>query len=183
MFTPNEATMPAHSTHQTWLRRWRAISLPRLQGRDSTKTSNLQSKLRPLREPLVLWTISAIFTIIYSLAVHHVLLEGNPRIGSILLSATDTNYIVSVLSQLFATLVVRTLEAALDALRWALASRANGLSFGNFVQLSGATDLFVVVMVMLGSRLRSCSGIVRLLLPVGSLFFGSILKCKVLSAL
>lgn len=163
--------------------RLRRISLPRpFKGWHTVGTAtNLGAKARPLREPLLLWGFGTIFTIIYSIAVHHVLLKGNARIGGIVLSATDTNYIVSVLSQFFATLVARTLEAALDSLRWALAARTQGLSFGNFVQISGATDLFVVTIVMIWSKFRSCSGIIRLLIPLGSLFFGSILKCKVLS--
>lgn len=156
----------------------RRISLPRLFKGWHLNTAHLSSKARSLREPLVLWVIGTIFTVIYSIAVHHVLLKGNPRVGGILLSATDTNYIVSVLSQFFATLVARSLEAALDALRWALAARTRGLSFGNFVQLSGATDLLIVAIFMIWSKFRSCSGVIRLLIPVGSLFFGSILKCE-----
>ncbi|KAK4443284.1 hypothetical protein QBC34DRAFT_452626 [Podospora aff. communis PSN243] len=138
----------------------------------------LGPKARTLREPIGLWILTAILTIIFSLAAHHVLFLGNPKTGSIRLSATDTNYIVSVLSQFFATVAVRTLEACLDVLRWALAARHNGLSFGNFVQLSGATDLFVALIVMLTTKLWSSAGLIRLLLPVGSLFFGSILKFK-----
>ncbi|KXX75179.1 hypothetical protein MMYC01_209621 [Madurella mycetomatis] len=156
---------------------WRAIAqLHPLRG--PCNFASLRLKAKPLTEPLVLWTFTAVFSVIYSLAVHHVLLEGNPRIGSILLSATDTNYIVSVLSQFYATLVDRTIGATLDALRWALAARGSGPSFPNFVPLSGATDLFVVAIVMLASGLRSWSGVIRLLLPVGSLLFGSVLKFK-----
>lgn len=153
------------SAYRFSLEVWRAISqLHPLSGRCSF--ASLRLKVRPLSEPLALWVFSAVFSVIYSLTVHHVLLEGDPRIGSILLSATDTNYIVSVLSQFYATLIDRTIGASLDALRWALAARGSGPSFPNFVSLGGATDLFVVAIVMLASGLRSWSGVVRYAYPI-----------------
>jgi hypothetical protein len=122
---------------------------------------HILSNIRTLSLPLTLWCVACIFTVLYSWGVHHVLLRGVPQIGTLPLPASTANYAVSLLSQVFSTLVDELVKSALDAFRWELAARKQGVSFPTFFQLSGATDLFSVFRFVYASRGRSPLGVLR----------------------
>jgi hypothetical protein len=63
------------------------------------------SKAKIISMPLSFWIFTAIFIILYSFYVYRALLSPNPQVGSLLLSASNTNVLVSVLSQVCAKLV------------------------------------------------------------------------------
>jgi hypothetical protein len=60
--------------------------------------------------------------------------DPSPQVGNLLLSASNTNVLVSVLSQVFAELVLLLFMGAFDSLRWQLASRRSGVSMATFCQ-------------------------------------------------
>ncbi|KAG7107153.1 hypothetical protein HYQ44_013719 [Verticillium longisporum] len=134
---------------------------------------------RPIWLPLTAWLASALFTVLYSLFIHKVLIRRDPKIGVLVFEASVTNLLLSIFSQLYAMVLCFMVQGLLDALRWSLSSRVDGkggTSASSFFQLSPATDWFSVLKFILESRLRNTWGIFRLALPFMGLGFGSVLK-------
>ncbi|KAH8897676.1 hypothetical protein GQ53DRAFT_679020 [Thozetella sp. PMI_491] len=131
---------------------------------------------KSLGSPLVFWLFTTIFGVIYSLGVYRVLLQGKPQIGILTLTASETNYIVALLSQIFSLVTDFTARCILNSLRWELATRKQGVSFLSFFQLSAATNFHTLAFFTIAGRFRSLWGVLRMLLPILSVFFGSILK-------
>ncbi|KAF3351905.1 hypothetical protein VdG1_09517 [Verticillium dahliae VDG1] len=105
---------------------------------------------RPIWLPLTAWLASALFTVLYSLFIHKVLIRRDPKIGVLVFEASVTNLLLSIFSQLYAMVLC--------------------------FMLSPATDWFSVLKFILDSRLRNTWGIFRLALPFMGLGFGSVLK-------
>ncbi|EEY20129.1 conserved hypothetical protein [Verticillium alfalfae VaMs.102] len=105
---------------------------------------------RPIWLPLTAWLASALFTVLYSLFIHKVLIRRDPKIGVLVFEASVTNLLLSVFSQLYAMVLC--------------------------FMLSPATDWFSVLKFILDSRLKNTWGIFRLALPFMGLGFGSVLK-------
>lgn len=126
-----------------------------------TRWSRMREKGGLLWAPLGLLIATFLFLILYSLYVYDILIIAEPHLGSLLMSASDTNLAVSILSQIFAQLVGLLIGVVLDTLRWQLASRADGVSFSTFFQLGGATTWISVLTFTLASGLRNLSGVFR----------------------
>jgi hypothetical protein len=111
--------------------------------------------------PLSLWTFSVSFFALFSLYISQALVNPAPHLGKLLLSASNTNLLVSVLSQVFATLVNTLFTEALDSMRWQLAARTDGLAMPTFFELSSATSMIATLMFTVVSPLESLWGVVR----------------------
>ncbi|KAK4041495.1 hypothetical protein C8A01DRAFT_14761 [Parachaetomium inaequale] len=98
------------------------------------------SKTKEIWPLMLLWVFMAVFTILYAVFIYRTLLSGDPGIGSLLPSASDTNLAVSILSQVFANVVDMLLTGVFDVLRWQLAARFAGISATTFFQLSSSTQ-------------------------------------------
>jgi hypothetical protein len=109
--------------------------------------STIWSKAKTISMSLSLWVFTAIFVILYSIYVYQALLSPSPQIGNLLLSASNTNVLVSVLSQVFAELVQLLFMGAFDLLRWQLASGRSGVSMATFFELSTSTEWLSVLLL------------------------------------
>jgi hypothetical protein len=89
---------------------------------------------------LSMLTFITLFIILYSVYIHQALLSPTPRIGSLMLSASDTNLFVSILSQFFSEALQHLCLNAFDSAKWALAGRTKGVSMTTFFVMSGATQ-------------------------------------------
>src|SRR5947207_1967721 len=84
-------------------------------------------KAKSIWGSLLLWIVLVIFTIVYSTYAYQVLLNPDPYIGTLILSASNTNILVSILSQIFGTVVQMLFTNAFDLFRWELAARVQGV--------------------------------------------------------
>lgn len=137
-------------------------------------------RCRPISFFLSAWVGSVVFTVVYCLFIYRILILGNPQVGAWTFDASLTNLLLSILSQVYAMLLMFMALGLLDALRWTLAARVErgGTSASSFFQLSPATDWLSVFKFIYGSKFRSLWGLLRLSLPFMGLGFGSILKCE-----
>ncbi|KAH6692741.1 hypothetical protein F5X68DRAFT_250986, partial [Plectosphaerella plurivora] len=116
------------------------------------RRDTILERCRPISFFLSAWAGSVVFTVVYCLFIYHILIVGDPQIGSWTFDASLTNLLLSILSQLYAMLLI-------------------------FFQLSPATDWLSVFKFIYGSKFRSLWGLLsRLSLPFMGLGFGSILK-------
>jgi hypothetical protein len=109
--------------------------------------STIWPKAKTISMSLSLWIFTTIFVTLYSIYVYQALLSPSPQVGSLLLSASNTNVLVSVLSQVFAELVRLVFMGALDSLRWQLASGRSGVSVATFIELGTATGWLPVLLL------------------------------------
>ncbi|KAM0269242.1 hypothetical protein ACHAQH_009816 [Verticillium albo-atrum] len=140
---------------------------------------NFWGHCRPIWLPLTAWFASAVFTLLYSMFIHKVLIERDPKIGVLVFEASVTNLLLSIFSQLYAMVLCFMVQGLLDALRWSLSSRVGdraGTSASSFFQLSPATDWFSVLKFILDTNFKKSWGLFRLALPFMGLGFGSVLK-------
>ena len=84
----------------------------------------------------------------YSLYIVKSLMDDDPPANWILLSASNANLLISVLSQLFVFSLSIVIGSTLDALRWQLASSDRGISLETFFGLSRATQLLPALRIM-----------------------------------
>lgn len=110
---------------------------------------------------MALWLFIAIFTVLYSVYIYKSLLSPDPAIGNLLPSASDTNLVVSVLSQVLANSVDVLLTGVFDVLRWQLASRLAGISATTFFQLSSSTQWIALLSLTITKFSSSGVGLVR----------------------
>ncbi|KAL2269322.1 hypothetical protein VTJ83DRAFT_1506 [Remersonia thermophila] len=136
------------------------------------------SRARELWPLVSLWVFLAVFSVLYSVYVYKSLLSDDPAIGHWLPSASDTNLVVSVLSQVFANSIDLLLLGVFDVLRWQLAARFPGVSAATFFQLSSSTGWVPMLFLTLNRISSGGIGLIRLLLPLLGLYFGSSLKFK-----
>jgi len=79
------------------------------------------------------------FTAFVSQYVYQVLIADHPHVGRLFLSPSNTNLLITILSQVFGLLIQVLFKNIFDILRWQLASRERGVPIPTFLQLSGAT--------------------------------------------
>ena len=143
-----------------------------------TTTKKIWRNIPPARSLLTSYLATLIFTLLYCLFIHHVLINKKPQVGAVLFDATTSNLLISIFSQLFVLLSDATVCGLLDTMRTALASRSGGTSASAFFGISAATGWLSAF------RLASVNGFsdvwcdFRLILPVLGLLFGSVLKCQ-----
>jgi hypothetical protein len=117
------------------------------------------SKSKLLRLPLLFLVLSIAFVAVFGWYVHDAMLAENPPVN-ILLSASNTNILVSVLSQAFAMVLQLLYSEIFNFLRWQLASRDGGVSASTFFTLSQATGLMPVFLFTIAKWLYSW-GLIR----------------------
>jgi hypothetical protein len=126
----------------------------RLEQPQPPRVSTTWSKAKTISASLNLWIFTAAFAILYSVYVYQALLSPSPQVGNLLLSASSTNVLVSVLSQVFAELVRFLFLAAFDSLRWQLASSSSGVSMTTFFELSIATGWSSAFLLAISDPIR-----------------------------
>ncbi|KAJ2894658.1 hypothetical protein MKZ38_007316 [Zalerion maritima] len=131
---------------------------------------SLQQKARSIWVTLALWVFTFAFIVLCSVYVYQVLLSPAPSLGKLLLPASGTNVIITVLSQVFVNAADVMICSILDHLRWHLAARTTGVSFLAFFGLSSATDWLSVLWFTVGGKVKTMWGavgpsFVRLLSP------------------
>jgi hypothetical protein len=102
-----------------------------------------------------------LFITFYSYYVYQALLAPEPQIGSMLLSASDTNLFVSIMSQIFSETMADLAVRALDTVRWGLAAGASGISLPAFFGLSSNTQWTMALFLALNDSLGIIWGALR----------------------
>lgn len=110
---------------------------------------------------LSLWGFVAIYAVLYSLYVAEALIDPNPRLGKLLLKAPQTNVLISVMSQIFVTLLGAVFKDAFDSLRWHLAASETGSALSTFFELGAATSWLAVILMAIFSLKSSLGGVIR----------------------
>ena len=114
-------------------------------GRPPTSCPTLRRKAQPIRNLLITFTLSLVFSILYILFINYVLIRGNVQIGSVFLSASTTNLLVSIFSQISATVSVLMICGLLGVLRLASAARKDGILATTFLGLGSAASWLQVL--------------------------------------
>ena len=125
---------------------------------------SLLSRARALQTSLIIYVLTAVFTVLYCIYVHQALLSPDPQIGDFLLSAPNANVLISCFSQIFAGLVAYLLADVLNQMRWQLAARPSGVLMSIFAITSSATEWHAAVLNFLrnwDSPLAWAFGLVR----------------------
>jgi hypothetical protein len=149
-------------------------------------TRNLWHNARAISDVLYLFVALLIFTVLYIVFIYYVLIKGKVHVGDLFLSASTTNLLVSIFSQIFVILAAITVHGLLAALRLAL-KNASLVAFVGVASSSGWTTVlkllaagwfydlwrnFRYALLAEGSLLVVILGI-----PIMCLAFGSVLKC------
>src|SRR3569833_97574 len=111
------------------------------------RTSNMSNsgprlaKIKRLRSKIIAWILMLPLTAFLNNYIYVVMLLDEPRVGKLdALSASDNNVAISVLSQVFAQIIVTMILSIAETFRWQLASRPSGVSLPMFLQLNDATN-------------------------------------------
>jgi hypothetical protein len=132
--------------------------------KEARHRANIPKKKDRIKEiwPLMLlWVFMTIFTILYAVYIYKTLLSSNPRIGSLLPSASDTNLVVSILSQVLANVVDVLILGVFDVMRWQLAARFAGVSATTFFQLGSSTQWVAVFFLTITKLSGVGLGVIR----------------------
>lgn len=127
----------------------------RLQDDPIVSYPTLVSKLQNSWMSFSLLVLLIIFAVLYSLYVSQTLLNPEPRLGKLLLEASDTNVLISVLSQVFAGLLSSLYQDVFDSMRWHFAARSAGLALPTFFELGAATSFVATFLLSVTSPLKS----------------------------
>ena len=136
----------------------RQTQVPMTDRSNNTRQSPLE-KAEALWIPFGLWALSVVFVAVYSFYIYEVLIASDPSLKHLLLPASSTNLLLSVLSQAFAQLIETLVSVVLNALRWQFAS--SGSSLGTFFGLSSATNWMSILMLTVASGFRNLWGLFR----------------------
>ncbi|KAK4164607.1 hypothetical protein QBC43DRAFT_210198 [Cladorrhinum sp. PSN259] len=155
--------------------RWTPLRLSNIKGAIFAFAARLCARARPLRSLLILYAFSVLFCFLFCTFIYAVLIKGHVETPGVLWTAAKTNYVVGVLSQFSAILTAATVKALLGALKRAFLYRRQGMEFASWVGLGGSEWWTVFQVAVVNGGLDPWCDI-RLLLPVMSLAFGSIVK-------
>ena len=147
--TPPEASGAQHETGMS-------PAVVENQGRRFALLKNLKKSWTLLS----LWLFLIIFVVLYSLYVSETLLNPSPKLGKLLLQASDTNLLISVLSQVLVGLLSSIYKDIFDALRWHFAIGVSGLAMPAFFELSAATSVIAAFLLSITS-IRPFWGFIR----------------------
>ncbi|KAK4450959.1 hypothetical protein QBC34DRAFT_484187 [Podospora aff. communis PSN243] len=152
----------------------------RTESRDGNARLRFWENVRASPARPLLWSFAAyfVFTVLYCLFIHHVLIRGKPRVGVIMFDATTSNLLISIFSQFFVLLCDSVIFGLLDVMRTALASRDGGTSASAFFGISAATGWLSTFRLASVTGFRDLWCNFRLMIPVLGLLFGSVLKFK-----
>jgi hypothetical protein len=105
-------------------------------------------KLRELKGFLQIYGISLVFSILYCWFIIVVLIDRHVETPlGVFWDGSTTNLVVSILSQITATLISSTLKSFLGVLKTVLLARPDGTSFASYVGLGEASGYLTVFQV------------------------------------
>jgi hypothetical protein len=131
---------------------------------------------RPIGSLLWMFLVFVVFSLLHCLFIYYVLIRGNVIIGSAIFDASTTNLLVSIFSQASAILADTTLRQLLGALRLSFATSANGTSAFTWFGIGLSSQWVTTAKFAAASYLMNIWCLLRLLLPLLNLGFGSVLK-------
>ncbi|KAL2272190.1 hypothetical protein FJTKL_07434 [Diaporthe vaccinii] len=142
-----------------------------------------KNNVGPLRDLLLSFGVSMIYSIVYWIFIYFVLIRGNIQIGSVLFDASKTNLLVSIFSQFAAILFDMVIRDLFGCLRLGFANTRRGLSLVNFLGMGASSSwlstLEFTIIKWIREKWRGLFSLwceLRLAIPIMGLAFGSVLK-------
>ena len=147
----------------------------------------MKNNVAPLRDLILSFAISVIYSVVYWTFIYFVLIRGNIQVGSVLFDASETNLLVSIFSQFAAILFDMVIRDLFGCLRLGFANRRRGFGLVNFLGMGASSSwlstLEFTVIKWVKDRWRGLFNLwceLRLAIPVMGLAFGSVLKCNLM---
>lgn len=144
-----------------------------------------KNNVGPLRDLLLSFGVSVIYSITYWIFIYFVLIRGNIQVGSVLFDASKTNLLVSIFSQFAAILFDMVIRDLFGCLRLGFANTRRGLSLVNFLGMGASSSwlstLEFAIIKWIREKWRGLFNLwceLRLAIPIMGLAFGSVLKCN-----
>lgn len=144
-----------------------------------------KNNVGPLRDLLLSFGISVIYSILYWIFIYFVLIRGNIQVRSVLFDASKTNLLVSIFSQFAAILFDMVIRDLFGSLRLGFANMRRGLSLVNFLGMGASSSwlstLEFTIVKWIREKWRGLFSLwceLRLTIPIMGLAFGSVLKCN-----
>jgi hypothetical protein len=106
---------------------------------------SLGQKARPIGDLILTFTVGLVFAILYILFINYVLIWGTVQVGSVFFNAPTANLLVSIFSQISATLSYMMVHGLFGALRLAFAARKGGILAPTFLGLGPAASWLEVL--------------------------------------
>lgn len=147
-----------------------------------------KNNVAPLRDLLLSFGISVVYSILYWIFIYFVLIRGDIQIGSVLFDASKTNLLVSIFSQFAAILFDMVIRDLFGSLRLGFASTRRGFPLVNFFAMGASSSwlstLEFTIIKWIREKWRAFFNLwceLRLAIPIMGLAFGSVLKCNLAS--
>lgn len=147
-----------------------------------------KNNVGPLRDLLLSFGVSVIYSIVYWIFIYFVLIRGNIQVGSVLFDASKTNLLVSIFSQFAAILFDMVIRDLFGCLRLGFANTRRGFSLVNFLGMGASSSwlstLEFTIIKWAREKWRGLFNLwceLRLAIPIMGLAFGSVLKCNMTS--
>lgn len=144
-----------------------------------------KNNVGPLRDLLLSFGVSVIYSIVYWIFIYFVLIRGNIQVGSVLFDASKTNLLVSIFSQFAAILFDMVIRDLFGCLRLGFTNTRRGLSLVNFLGMGASSSwlstLEFTIVKWTTDKWRGLFNLwceLRLAIPIMGLAFGSVLKCN-----
>lgn len=144
-----------------------------------------KNNVGPLRDLLLSFGVSVIYSIVYWIFIYFVLIRGNIQVGSVLFDASKTNLLVSIFSQFAAILFDMVIRDLFGCLRLGFTNTRRGLSLVNFLGMGASSSwlstLEFTIVKWTRDKWRGLFNLwceLRLAIPIMGLAFGSVLKCN-----
>jgi hypothetical protein len=122
-------------------------------GQFPTSYSKLAQNAPPIRDLLRTFTISLVVAIIYIIFIYYVLIQGTAQVGRLYFNASVANFLVSIFSQISASLADLMIRSLFGSLRHAFAARKDGISAPTFLGLGPDAGWLQVLNLALADRL------------------------------
>lgn len=144
-----------------------------------------KNNVGPLRDLLLSFGVSVIYSIVYWIFIYFVLIRGNIQVGSVLFDASKTNLLVSIFSQFAAILFDMVIRDLFGCLKLGFTNTRRGLSLVNFLGMGASSSwlstLEFTIVKWTTDKWRGLFNLwceLRLAIPIMGLAFGSVLKCN-----
>jgi len=125
----------------------------------SQAAASIWLKLKRVYLPLALLILSVALLAVPGWYVHDAMLVDDPS-PNLLLSASNANLMLSILSQAFAMTLGLLFSQVFDSLRWQLGERPGGVSASTFFTLSSATG-HIPTLIFVGAKWFCSLGLIR----------------------
>lgn len=116
---------------------------------ESLRSPIVRTGARQLLALFAIWLFVVVYIILYDIYLCEALLSPNPRLSTFLLSAQNTNLLVSILSAIFGILITYLLTDILNRVRWSIASRPSGMRLPAFLAITSATEWLSALSLMI----------------------------------